>query len=130
MGWAAYHTTSSVLSARHRARWLSMSSWVSLRGEERVTGREGARPEHATPAFTPFLSAHHAPKSSWRESGDCALSWQNQGGGPPNQKGPFQTLLLGPRSPGRPEGLLDARSQAHLAPASETEENPMSESPE
>lgn len=30
MGRAAHHTTSSVLSARHWARWLSMSSWVSL----------------------------------------------------------------------------------------------------
>lgn len=31
-GSRCHHTMSSVLSARHWARWLSISSWVSLQG--------------------------------------------------------------------------------------------------
>ena len=63
MGLAAHHTASSALSARHRARWLSTSSWVSLRGEERVTGSEGAPAGarstrfHALPGCSPRTKA-------------------------------------------------------------------------
>lgn len=100
--------------------------------EERRGSRAGRAPGQSTqhPLSRPswVLTTHQ--RVAGEKAGTVPSAGRTKEGAPPNQKGPFQTLLLGPRSPGRPEGLLDARSQAHLAPASETEENPMSESPE
>lgn len=98
--------------------------------EERRGSRAGRAPGQSTrhPLSRPswVLTTHQ--RVAGEKRGRCPRLAEPRRG-PPNQKGPFQTLLLGPRSPGRPEGLLDARSQAHLAPASETEGNPVSESP-
>lgn len=99
---SAHHTTSSVLSAKHWARWLSMSSWASLQEGGDGHSCKGTRRPHTTchhthHTFTP-LPVLTTPKSA-RETSDHLHSWsemrERSRRAMPTGKGLCQSRALG-----------------------------------